>query len=60
MQCNRCGKDQTAYSYCVQWKDNDCITMGAVIVPKKDLDIELLKKTKVFASSGDAERSVAK
>ena len=33
--CPRCGKTQTAYSYCVKWKDDDCIRMGSVIIGLK-------------------------
>lgn len=56
--CKRCGKEQTAYSYCVQWKENDCIRMGAVVdcgdaintgaaAPTKDFDFSLISKTRI-------------
>lgn len=31
INCSRCGKEQTASNYCVQWKETDCIRMGAVV-----------------------------
>lgn len=32
--CPRCGRIQTPSQYCVKWKENDCIRMGAIIPEK--------------------------